>query len=262
MDKKELLKTYMTLVEFLMMHGEMIKGLQYLQNPPALIEEESEVLTALGKLQRHLGNLSKDQNNGKINVGFNMPNDIDKKVAFGMMRKSVVELGLGRILDVGCFSGWMGKALSLDGVHVHGIDVLPLVLQNAALYSTGSLATFEYCNAEKVGFLHPKQFDGAVLFDVIEHCFDPEVVLKSIKRSVRDGGWIFLNIPDAESESVGKRTHAGEFENDLEDLDMHEHLRTFTKKEIERLMEKEKNFNCQKINNELGGTNWYVIFQV
>lgn len=240
----------------------MMKGLRYLQNPPSLIEDDTKVLTKLGTVRRHLETLSRDQNNGKLNTGFNIPDDIDKKVAFQMMRKDVLELKLGRLLDVGCFSGWIGKTLSLDGIHVHGIDVLPLVLQNAALYNTGSLATFEYSTVEKVGFLHPKQFDGAIAFNILEHLFDISVALESIKRAVRDGGWVFIDLPHPQAEHVGHRAHAGEFENDLEELDMHEHLFNFSEKAIRRLMGKEKNFELDIITNENKQINWYIKFQI
>lgn len=260
--KEVLLSEFMDLVNYLILHGEMMKGLWYLQNPPSYIEDEPLIQVRLGELLSQLSELERSQRYGKFNVGFNMPDNIDKIVSFQLLRKNLLELGLKKVVDVGCFSGWIGKALSEDGISVHGIDILPINLYLASFYSTGTLATFEYCPVQQFGTLHPKQFDGAILFDVLEHTFDPDVAIRSIKKAVKDEGWIFINLPHPEGENAGKRASQGELDVDLKDLDLHEHLYSFSKREIERLLGKEKNLSLEIINNEKDQINWFIKFQV
>ena len=179
-----------------------------------------------------------------------------------LLKKYVQQYKLKQLVDVGCFSGWIGRELSTLGVRVHGIDVLPGVLQLANMSSTGSLATFEYLPAQKLGAYYPKHFDGAIVFDTLEHCFNPELVLKNIKRAVVPNGWVFINLPHPQGENEGRRAYQEDFPKDINDLELHEHLFNFNETEIKKLMGKEKNFSCAVINNEKGTINWFIKFQV
>ncbi len=257
MNKEELLKTYLGLVNYLLMHGEILKGLWYLQNPPAFIDSEDEVNAVLGETLEQINHIAQLQNtgtvDGKFNAGFTVPDAIDTMVAFQKLKSLVAEKGLKRLVDVGAFSGWIGKELSLDGVAVHGIDINPVVVQLAAFYAMGSLATHEYLPVQKLGATHPKQFDGAILFDVLEHVADPALALKNVKMAVKVGGWIFINLPHPQGENETRDVHT---------FEEHEHLCSFSKKEIEELMRKEKNFSLETITNEAKQINWFIMYQV
>ena len=257
MNKQELTETFLKLVNYLLLHGELLKGLSYLQNPPAFIEEESEVNTRLGEVLTQLSGLSEFQNHGtvggKFNAGFHVPPNINEVVSFQLLKKHIMEKSLATLVDVGCFSGWIGKELSTLGVAVHGIDINPVVVQLAAYYATGSLASFEYLPVQKLGAMHPKQFDGAYAFDVIEHIFDVELALKNIEMAVKDNGWVFLHLPHPQGENESKDTCS---------FAEHEHLYSFSKKEIERLMGKKKNFKLEIVNNETGSISWFISYQI
>lgn len=257
MGKKELTEKFLEFVNYLVMHGEMMKGLWYLQNPPVYIDEEPEVSTRLGEVTSRVKDIVTLQNqgtvNGKFNAGFVIPENIDRMVAFQKLKSLIREKGLKKMVDVGCFSGWIGKELSLDGVAVHGIDIHPVVIQLAAFYASGSLATFEYMPVQKLGAAHPKEFDGAILFDILEHTTEPELVLKNIRRSVKDGGWVFINLPHPQGENESQ---------DSCKFEEHEHLYSFSKKEIEQLMGQEKNFKLEIITNESNQINWLITFEV
>ena len=257
MDKKELTVKFLEVVEYLLRHGEMMKGLWYLQNSPAFIEEESKVNTRLGEVLTQLSGLKDFQNHGtvggKFNAGFHVPPNINEVVSFQLLKKHIMEKSLATLVDVGCFSGWIGKELSTLGVEVWGIDINPVVIQLAAFHATGSLAIFEFLPVQKLGYMHPKQFDGAILFDVLEHVFDPELALKNVKMAVKDGGWVFINLPHPKGENESKDTCK---------FHEHEHLYSFSQKEIERLMGKEKNFNLEVITNEANQINWFINYQI
>lgn len=257
MNREKLKSKFLELVDYLSGHGEMLKSLWYLRNAPALIEEDTDISTRLGQVLTRLEELKSLQNqgtvNGKFNAGFTIPENIEKMVAYQLLKKNIQEKGLKKIVDVGAFSGWMGKDLSTIGVAVHGIDINPVIVQLAAFYSTGSLATHEYLPVQKLGATHPKMFNGAIMFDILEHVFDPQLALKNVKIAVKDGGWVYVNLPHptGENESQDKCSF-GE----------HEHLYSFSKKEIERLMGKENNFKLEVITNEANQINWFISFQI
>ena len=118
-DKDELKQKFLEVVEYLVMHGEMMKGLWYLQNPPSYIDEELEISNRLGEVLSRLNELKSLQNqgtvNGRFNAGFTIPENIEKIVAFQLLKKHIERKGLKKLIDVGCFSGWMGKELSVIG---------------------------------------------------------------------------------------------------------------------------------------------------
>lgn len=257
MDKKELTTKFMELVDYLLMHGEVLKGLWYLQNPPSYIDDVPKISNKLGEVLKRLTELKSLQNqgivDGKFNSGFVVPENIDKLVAFQLLKKHIQEKGLKKLVDVGCFSGWMGKELSTLGVAVHGIDIHPVVIQLAAFYATGSLATFEYLPVQKLGAMYPKQFDGAILFDILEHMFDPKLTLKNVELVVKGGGFIFINLPHP----------LGEHESqDNCSFGEHEHLYSFSEKEIKKLIGKKKEFEMEVIKNEANQVNWFIHYKI
>lgn len=257
MENKGLTKKFLELVDYLIFHGEIMKGLWYLYNPPSYIEEEPEISTKLGEVLARLNDLKSAQDQGttggRFNSGFVVPENIEELVAFQLLKKRIQEKGLKKLVDVGCFSGWMGKELSTIGVAVHGIDIHPVIIQLAAFYASGSLATFEYLPVQKLGAMYPKQFDGAILFDVLEHTFDPELALKSVERAVKENGSVFINLPHPTGEHESK---------DACRFDEHEHLYSFSGKEIQKLIGKKKNFKMEVIKNEANQINWFISFSV
>jgi len=253
---KQLTKTYMNLVNYLIGHGELMKAYIYLKNIPSFIEDEKEVLNKVGELHLHLEKLRELQNHGTIDgqfrEGFGNPDNIKKLIAYQYLKKLVVERGLKYLVDVGCFSGWIGRDLSNYGVRVLGIDVNPLIMQMAKLKSTGTLATFERLPIQQLGAVHTKEFNGAILFDVLEHCFDAETVIKNVELAVKDGGWVFINLPHPQ----------GEHDSDVYELEYHEHLFAFSKATVEKLFGKKKNLKVEIIENEGGHINWFIQYMI
>ncbi len=244
---------FLKVVHYLAEHGELFKAYLYLKNPPAILDEDKDILDYSGKVQIQLDKMKQFQDKGSVdgqfNTSFITPPDVTKLVAFQHLRKRLIELKLNNLVDVGCYSGWMGRELSLVGIKAHGIDVHPVVLQIAAFVSSGTLATFEYLPVGKLGHHYPKHFGGAIVFDVLEHTFDPELAVRNINMAVKDGGWVFLNLPHPD----------GEASVNIENLDLHEHLHCFSEKEIKRLM---PNAKIEIINNEGNAVNWFVEYQV
>mgnify|MGYP001615029500 CR=1 FL=1 len=248
MDKKELTTTFMELVKYMAEHGELMKTLLYLENPPALIDTDDYLV----EVKEQLNNLREMQDKGtlggKLNVGFVDP-DVLKLVAYKKLKEELIQSGVKKIVDVGCYTGWMGRDLSLEGIVVHGIDLHPVIIWMAALRATGTLATFEYLPVQKLGIMHPREFEAAVLFDILEHTFDPEIALESVNRSIKNGGKVYINLPHPEGEAVAN----------ISDLHIHEHLYNLSEKKIKEFI---PNAEIEVIKNEYGTINWFISYNI
>ncbi len=253
-SEDELLESYLTVVSQLVHRGELMKAFNVLQNIPAKIEDDEDILIVKSAVLKQLEKLASFNKhgtwNGRYNGGFTQPEDVNSITKFTHLEKKLSKLKLDNLLDVGCFSGWVGRELSKKGIAVHGIDIHPVVLQKAALVNSGSLATFQFLSAEKVGATYPRKYGGAILFDVLEHSFDPEVMLRSVERSIVKGGYVFINVPSVQGEAVAN----------LHDLEEHEHLFNFTKKSLKKLIPYES-IKIEKIKED-GVPSWFVTYQV
>lgn len=251
-NKKILLHAFLSVISQLIHRGEMMKAFILLHSAPATIEDEEEVLNALALVKERLGKIASFQRygtwEGMYNSGFVLPINPQGIPKLQKLQEKLKKLSIKTMVDVGCYSGWLGRELSLQGIRVHGIDVHPVVLQIAALTNAGSLCSFEFLSGEKLGFSHPRKFDGAVLFDVLEHSFDPLTLIKSVNRSVKKGGWVFLSIPSVEGEELAN----------IHELEEHEHLYSFTKKHLEEML---PGAIIETI-YENGYPGWFVSYQV
>lgn len=253
-DKAGLLDSFLTVASQLINRGELMKAYIVLHNAPAAIEDAEEVLNVLSSVRERLEQLSSFQRygtwDGKYNAGFVLPDNPKEIPKFKKLVEKMKNKSLKKMVDVGCFSGWVGRELSLEGIAVHGIDIHPVVNQIAAFANSGSFATFEYLTAEKLGVTHLREFDGAIIFDSWEHSFDPEVFIRSVERSVKNEGWVFINVPSVE----------GEQEANLHEMGEHEHMYSFTKKNIEKLLS-DKNPEIETI-YENGVPSWFITYQI
>ena len=102
----------------------------------------------------------------------------------------------GRILDVGCATGFLLDQARLRGWEVYGVELSAwavdyaknkLQLPNITL---GALKEANY----PVNF-----FDAVILKDVIEHLTDPKETLEEIRRILKPAGIICCNTPDIDS---------------------------------------------------------------
>ena len=244
---------FLKVVKYMAEHGEVIKAYEYLRYPPAILE--GQVDDYLGEVQQQLLDLKEIQDygtlRGKFNGGFVDPQDVTKLVAFQHLRKLLLEKGCKNVVDVGCYTGWMGRELSKDGIAVHGIDIHPVVIQIAAFYATGTLAKFEYLPVQKLGAKYPKQFDGAILFDVLEHVFDPKLAIANVNRAVK--GWVFINLPHPQGEHDSKANVS---------VKEHEHLHSFSEDKLEKVFGQLRNYKLELIENEGGNINWFISYEV
>ncbi len=255
-----LLKSYLQVVEYLSGHGELLKAYVFLKFAPSYLENDKKVIKLKKAVvkqiskQRNVNNYGfweKNKDGMAVNFGFVDPDDVYNLPRVKRLIKDLKKYDLWEIADVGCFSGWLGRRLSVEGIGVYGIDVHPSVIELAKTVAAGSLAEFGCMPAQKLGIVFPKRFDGVVLFDVIEHVFDPENLILSVEKALKKGGWVFLTIPDLKVEHKIKPVP----------LDENEHMRVFSKERIDELFGKKKNYSIESMLNEDNCYNWYVKYQ-
>lgn len=252
----KILDSFLNTVDYLFDHGEMMKAYIYLRNAPSIIDDEQEVLKRLSTIQTRLKTISNIQNyfstDGKMVAKGPEPGNIEGLVKVQLLKKYIKQLRLKKLLDVGCHTGWLGRHLSVDGISVFGIDVHPLVIMKATLVSSGSLAKFGIITAQQIGYSHPKEFDGAVVFDVLEHLFDVENAIRSIERSVVEDGWVFMAIPHPKAEHKAGKVA----------LHNKEHLSSFSERKLKELFGKKKSYDLQEVINEGDMPMWFLKYQV
>lgn len=131
-------------------------------------------------------------------------------------RETVKGIGsVGRIVDIGCGTGYGCKILADSGYRVIGIDNDAESLDFASQHYAHE--NIEYLNRDLAGW--PKlgrQFDAAVCFETIEHLRDPKPMLRKIGCRL-----LLTSVPN---ESVFKFT-GQQF-----------HFRHYTKAEFEALL--------------------------
>lgn len=256
MTKRELKKSFIELVDHLLNRGELVKAYMVAINSPSYLEGDVDVLVKRIALSDRLEEISEMQNHGTIKGKFNSafidPENPDEIVKFKLLMDFIKGKDIKKIVDVGSYTGWLGRRLSQEGIAVHGIDIHPVINQIAAFAASGTLATFEYLPVEKLGFTYPSKFDCAVLFDVLEHVFDPSGVIKSVEKSVKKGGSVVINVPSVE----------GEMAANIHPVDHHEHLHSFTKTDLSLLFEGRKNFKANYVDNEGKVKNWFITYDL
>jgi 2-polyprenyl-3-methyl-5-hydroxy-6-metoxy-1,4-benzoquinol methylase len=138
---------------------------------------------------------------------------------------------LGRVLDVGCGAGAVGRQMREEGAEqVVGIELDPGAAAEARpAYDQVLATTVEDALAALEG-----PFDTIVAYDVLEHLIDPWSVLRELRERVSSGGRLQVSVPNARHLSLvwdlmlkgtfGYTEHGGHRDNT--------HLRWFTRNDI------------------------------
>ncbi len=135
------------------------------------------------------------------------------------------------VLEIGCGLGGTLARIKYEfpNSDVHGIEIEKDVasIGNKRLdIRCGDIETFSLGNEE---------YDYILFPDVLEHLRDPEAVLTTLKRNLKDKGFIIASIPNLMNAAVIRKLLAGDFTyQDAGILDK-THLRFFTMNEIERM---------------------------
>lgn len=100
--------------------------------------------------------------------------------------------GKGRVLDVGAGRGELLLAAKQEGWSVLGLEPSPSFAAYAARYSGAEV------RQEPIEHSHlpDSSFDVVILAAVLEHLYNPDATIGAIRRILRPGGALFLDVPN------------------------------------------------------------------
>ncbi len=136
--------------------------------------------------------------------------DADKRPmisTFERYIKEIHKLGFmeGRLLDVGCATGFFMEIAQQKGFDVSGVELSSFAVQKGREKGLSIIqGTLESDDFKK------ESFDVVTMCDVLEHVTDPKGFLSEAKRILRPGGILLINTPNAESfvaRVFGKKWH-------------------------------------------------------
>ena len=132
----------------------------------------------------------------------------------------------GKMLEVGTGAGFFLKAAQRAGWQVQGIEISP----EAVAFARDRLGLdVAQLPAEQLSTL-AGGYDVVVMFEVIEHLFEPRVVLEAVQQMLRPGGALVISTPNFNALS---RFALG---NSWAVLSPGEHLYYFTHKTLAALL--------------------------
>jgi 2-polyprenyl-3-methyl-5-hydroxy-6-metoxy-1,4-benzoquinol methylase len=101
----------------------------------------------------------------------------------------------GKLLDLGCGTGWTSVMLAKRGYDVTGQDISEEAVSLANQYqlSPAYKLTFEASDYESMSY--NEDFDCAVFFDSLHHAEDEVAALKSVYRALRPRGVVVISEP-------------------------------------------------------------------
>lgn len=143
------------------------------------------------------------------------------------------------VLDVGCWEGHFSLCLGARNpdISVTGLDIATANIEVANEFNRFKNVKFVLGTAEDINKIFaPSSFDFIMLFEILEHVIDVNVVLDAALDVLEPGGKIAITVPSTE------------------DLDEHhdEHVRFFSDQLILDLFGKRKAFTKQLVQNTQG----------
>ena len=115
-----------------------------------------------------------------------------------------------QMLDFGCGSGELTRALSDKGWHVKGCDISEEMLQKAENVAGKNSIDWYLLREQKHIRLpfHDSSFDVVIASSVFEYMVNPEVYLREFYRILSNYGWVFISVPDMRHPlRVAEETH-------------------------------------------------------
>jgi GT2 family glycosyltransferase/2-polyprenyl-3-methyl-5-hydroxy-6-metoxy-1,4-benzoquinol methylase len=140
------------------------------------------------------------------------------------------------VLDIGCGAGAMGRSLKRrQQAKVVGIELQ----QAAAAIAKRRLDAVIERNIEDAGLaFEPGEFDCVVCADVLEHLRRPAEVLARIRRWLSPDGILVMSVPNTRHHSVISSLIDGNWTYEAAGLLDDDHVRFFTRREVEKLIER------------------------
>ena len=100
-----------------------------------------------------------------------------------------------RLLEIGSGAGLFLRAASRAGWAVAGLELS----EEGAAFARDRLGLDVRTERAEAMSFEPASFDVAVMFDVIEHLFEPRGVLEATRRALRPGGILVVSTPNLQA---------------------------------------------------------------
>jgi 2-polyprenyl-3-methyl-5-hydroxy-6-metoxy-1,4-benzoquinol methylase len=112
---------------------------------------------------------------------------IDGDISFHSRR------GQGKLIDIGCNEGRNLQIYENNGFSVEGFEV------NEQAATEAKNNGYKVHNQSMETFLPNKEYDIAVLSNVLEHSIGPRKLLKNINKILNPGGRVWISVPNIDS---------------------------------------------------------------
>jgi 2-polyprenyl-3-methyl-5-hydroxy-6-metoxy-1,4-benzoquinol methylase len=136
-----------------------------------------------------------------------------------------------RVLDVGCSTGYLGKALASRGCVVDGVEKDP----EAAQLAREHLQTVTEVDLDREDLAQAvpgRQYDRIVFADVLEHLLNPGAVLESAISLLAPDGEVVISVPNVTHGSLRLALLQGRWDYRDTGLLDRTHIRFFTRGSI------------------------------
>jgi|WetSurMetagenome_2_1015567.scaffolds.fasta_scaffold148728_2 O-antigen biosynthesis protein len=138
------------------------------------------------------------------------------------------------VLDVGCNAGFLGEQLmEKKNAQVDGIDINEEALEKA---STAYRKIFKRDLYDSNMDIDEEQYDYIIFSDILEHLPRPDLILKDVKKYLKNDGRIIMCLPNIARLEIRIKLMMGKFDY-APGILSHDHLRFFTKKSAMRMIE-------------------------
>lgn len=135
--------------------------------------------------------------------------------------------GNKRVLEFGCASGFVSRALRDRGCRVVGVEIDPEFASQAKEFCDDVIiGDAETLDLESI--LEGQQFDVAVFGDVLEHMHDPVQILRRVRQWLVPEGYVVASLPNVAHGAVRLALLQGRFDYRPEGLLDETHVRFFT----------------------------------
>jgi 2-polyprenyl-3-methyl-5-hydroxy-6-metoxy-1,4-benzoquinol methylase len=132
------------------------------------------------------------------------------------------------VLDVGCATGYLARALVERGCVVTGVEYEAEAAARA-LPSLAELFVVDLNDVDLAEHLAGKTFDPVVFGDVLEHLTDPDRVLRSATKLLAPGGSVVISVPNVTHGSLRLAFLQGRWDYDDSGLLDCTHVHFFTR---------------------------------
>jgi SAM-dependent methyltransferase len=149
-----------------------------------------------------------------------------------LLRRRIRALPAGiRLLDLGAAGGHLGRAVRDRCVYLAGVE------PDAALPPSCREGYDDWRAADAISAGEwSAPFDAVVCADVLEHLARPEDLLARIRAWLRDGGTLFVSVPNVANLTVRAALLAGRFPYADRGILDRTHLRFFTRRTATELL--------------------------